>query len=275
MKYKLAVIGNPIQHSRSPWIHNQFASQCGIDIHYEKIEAPLNDFVATVNYFRQQGGHGLNITAPFKQQAFNMANEKSARAQAAKAVNTFLFAGEEKILADNTDGFGLVNDIQINLSYPLKNKRILLLGAGGAVRGILKSLLDEEPQEIILLNRTVEKAQQVFQDFAMPKKLVIKKVNELENENFDVILDATSCWHELPLLPKKINLAKDSLCYDLKYAANPTPFLHWAKENNSALIVDGMGMLIEQAAGSFMWWTGEKPNTQSVIAAARKAFYQN
>ena len=272
MQYKLAVLGHPISHSKSPWVHGEFAAQCGMDVDYQKIDVPLNDFKEMIASLKKNL-QGINITLPFKEQAYQLADKTSKSAQAAKAANTFLFQEDGSIYADNTDGVGLVRDITINLAYPLKDKRILLLGAGGAARGILFPLLETDPQEIVLINRTLEKAQLIFDNFGQPEKLKIGTPSDFADQYFDVIIDATSSWDGLPPLPEGIRLSHHSLCYDLKYGKDTLPFSPWAHDMKASIVSDGLGMLIEQAAVAFELWTHKKPDTRPIILMAKSFFH--
>lgn len=267
MHYALCVIGNPIAHSQSPIIHQTFAQQLGLSLHYQKILAPLADFESSVHTLRKQGLCGANVTLPFKERAFALATQCSARASRAKSANTLWFKDAE-IYADNTDGIGLVRDIQVHLSYALAHKNILVCGAGGAVRGILYPILMQRPQRLTLVNRDVSKAQALAQEFADIMPITVLDYQALTEAEFDVIIDGTAFSTEpLPLSPT-IQLSANSLCYDLKYSVTgQTHFLSWASQHGATLSADGIGMLIEQAAESFALWTGLKPETQGIRQA--------
>jgi len=267
MTDKYAVIGNPIAHSKSPLIHKMFAQQTGQDISYEAIEAPLNGFAATVERLRREGYKGCNATVPFKFEAFNMATQRTERAQAAQAVNTLRFDGE-LTLGDNTDGAGLVRDIEHNLGLALQGKRVLLMGAGGAAYGVAKPLLGAGVK-LVVVNRTSEKAQQLRAAFAAQGQITVCSYAELDGKVFDCIINATSSGlsDELPPLPHGI-FAPGALAYDMMYGRE-TPFMEFAREHGAAVIVDGLGMLVEQAAEAFFIWRGVRPDTPPVIAILR------
>ena len=267
MTDQYAVVGNPIAHSKSPLIHAEFARQTGQDMAYERLLAPLDGFAETVDNFRQSGGMGLNVTVPFKEEAFRYARSKTARAEAAGAVNTLKFDNGE-ILGDNTDGAGLVRDLTANLKQTLSGKRILLMGAGGAARGTIAPLLAEQPAALVLANRTLEKAQQLVELFGGKIGAVAYEV--LAGERFDIVVNATaaSLKGELPPLPNEL-FNPGALAYDMMYGAE-TPFMAWARAHGAAQIADGLGMLVEQAAESFFLWRGVRPDSGPVIRLLRK-----
>mgnify|MGYP005805874993 CR=1 FL=1 len=281
MTDRYAVIGNPIAHSKSPLIHRMFAEQTGQDISYEAVLAPLEGFAATVERLRKVGCKGCNVTVPFKFEAFNIATELSERARSAQAVNTLSFDGDE-IRGDNTDGAGLVCDIQQNLKFTLQGRNILLLGAGGAAWGVSLPLL-EAGANINIFNRTTDKAQQLshgLQTF-LKRDLYTRKglkyglpnflnsYAELSSKQFDFVINATSAGlteSEIPLPPGIF--APGALAYDMMYGRE-TPFMKFAREHGAAVIADGLGMLVEQAAEAFYIWRGVRPKTAPVIAALR------
>jgi len=282
MTDKYAVIGNPITHSKSPLIHRMFAEQTGQDISYEVILAPLDGFAATVERLRKEGYKGCNVTVPFKFEAFNIATELSERARSAQAVNTLSFDGCT-ILGDNTDGAGLVRDIEQNLKLTLQDHNVLLLGAGGAAWGVSLPLL-ESGANIYNYNRTPDKAQQLSHalQIFLKRDLYTRKglkyglpnfVNsyaELSSKQFDFIINATSAGltdSEISL-PETI-FAPGALAYDMMYGRE-TPFMRFAREQG-AQVSDGLGMLVEQAAEAFYIWRGVRPDTAPVIAALRAA----
>jgi shikimate dehydrogenase len=269
MNDRYAVIGNPVAHSKSPSIHRAFAQQTGQALQYRRLLAPLDGFAETVAAFRASGGRGLNITVPFKEQAFALATECSSRAQAARAVNTLCFE-EDRIFGDNTDGVGLVRDITLNRHYALSARRILLLGAGGAARGIIAPLLESEPQTLTIANRTMAKAEALARQFA--PALRPSTYAALAGQQFDVIINATSASlaGQLPPLPSGV-FSADSLAYDLMYGKGETPFLQLARDQGAGQCVDGLGMLVEQAAESFFIWRGVRPQTLPVLDALRAA----
>ena len=283
MTDKYAVIGNPVAHSKSPQIHKMFAEQTGQDTSYEAILAPLDGFAATVARLRNEGFKGCNVTVPFKFEAFKIVTQVSERAQLAQAVNTLKFDGET-ILGDNTDGTGLVHDIQQNLKFVLQGHNVLLLGAGGAAWGVSLPLL-EAGANIDIFNRTPDKAQQLSHGLQifLKRGLYTRKglkyglpsfVNsyaELSSKRFAFIINATSAGltdSELPL-PATI-FAPGALAYDMMYGRE-TPFMKFAREHCAAVVADGLGMLVEQAAEAFFIWRGVRPVTAPVIAALRQA----
>jgi shikimate dehydrogenase len=262
-----AIVGNPVAQSKSPIIHPMFAKAVGHSIVYERIEAPLDAFAATVDAFREHGGHGVNITAPFKIEAFAYATRAGDAAKTAGAANALKFENGE-IYAENFDGVGLLRDIENNLGVTLKGKRILLLGAGGATRGALTPLLQASPSEIVIANRNVEKASALIDEVAANSKTCAVGYEQLQSEHFDIILNATSSSLSQALPPISAALfARCELAYDLTYGKGLTPFLKLAKQSSNAQIVDGVGMLVEQAAEAFLWWRGVRPATKNVIEA--------
>ncbi len=274
MTDRYAVIGNPISHSKSPLIHAMFAEQTGEDISYEAIEAPLDGFAATIQRLRSEGYKGCNVTVPFKFEAYNIANELSERAQVAKAVNTLSFEGNI-IRGDNTDGAGLVRDIEQNIGKQLKEKRVLLMGAGGASYGVALPLL-QTGCALAVVNRTAEKALQMSVMFTGIAALTYE---ELAGLQFDVIINATSAVLTDSEIPRPLSpfpaqgsrggiFAEGSLAYDMMYGRE-TPFMAFARSNGAAIIADGLGMLVEQAAEAFYIWRGVRPETAPVIAALR------
>ncbi len=269
MTERYAVIGNPVDHSRSPEIQSAFARATRQDIEYGRLLAPRDGFAETVRRFRSEGGRGANVTVPFKEQAFRLADSLSVRAQAAQAVNTLRFDASG-IFGDNTDGAGLVADLKCNLGISLAGRRILLLGAGGAARGVLHPLLAEHPAALMLVNRTPEKARALAA--AVSPLLRAGAFDDLRGERFDVVVNATaaSLAGEAPRLPADI-FVSGALAYDMMYAANDTPFMAWARAHGAAQIVDGLGMLVEQAAESFFLWRGVRPETAPVLAMLRNA----
>lgn len=266
MTDRYAVVGNPITHSKSPLIHTEFARQTGQDISYTAILAPLDGFVEAVREFQQAGGSGLNVTVPFKQQAWSLAAALSERASLAQAVNTLKFDGGV-IYGDNTDGAGLVRDIRQNLGLPLEGRRILLMGAGGAARGVLLPLLQQRPAALVIANRTPARAQELQEQFAAYGEVTGGDYASLADRQFDVVVNATSSSlrGELPPLPPGV-FAPGALAYDMMYGKGLTPFLEFARGQGAAPLADGLGMLVEQAAESFFLWRGVRPDTAPVIA---------
>lgn len=272
MTDRYAVVGNPIAHSQSPRIHALFAEQTGEDLCYEALLAPLDDFAGTVRAFREAGGRGLNVTVPFKQEAWLMASVRGEAAERAGAVNTLSFLDNGLIRGDNTDGIGLLRDLTANHDVPLAARRVLVLGAGGAVRGILQPLLATGPETVYIANRTAEKAVQLARDFADLGDIDGGGLDALASQSpFDVIINGTAAGlqGELPSLPEGV-LVPGGCGYDMVYGDRPTAFVEWARARGAALALDGLGMLVEQAAESFYLWRGLRPETAPVIAALRQ-----
>jgi shikimate dehydrogenase len=265
------VIGNPIQHSKSPLIHRLFAEQTHQDLFYSAILVPPDQLVSTLNDFQSQKGRGLNVTAPFKQPAFALVDHVSPRALRAKAVNTICFDADGKRFGDNTDGAGLIRDITLNQKISLKNKSILLLGAGGAVSGVLEAVLNEQPAAVTIANRTEEKALALVDAFSDCTNIGCLAWSALSTCAFDVVINGTSAGlHEIELeLPNDI-LNSGAYCYDMVYGVGVTAFYSWVRAQNSASYSDGLGMLVEQAAESFYIWRKIRPNTQAVLAFLRE-----
>ena len=262
------VIGNPIAHSKSPAIHAQFAAQTKQSISYERMLAPLDDFAGTVKKFMRDGGRGANVTVPFKLEAYRYATELTPRARAAGAVNTLKFEADH-ILGDNTDGVGLVRDIVHNAGIELDGRRILLLGAGGAARGVILPMLAEHPAELVIANRTAARAHELAAEFAdQSASLVASNFVELSGQ-FDIIINATSASLSaaLPDIASTL-LGRQTFVYDMMYAAQPSVFMQWAAEQG-ATVRDGLGMLVEQAAESFFLWRGVRPDTGYVYDLLR------
>ena len=255
-----AVIGNPIAHSKSPLIHAEFARQTNQDIYYQAVLAPLDGFEETVERLRREGYRGCNVTVPFKQEAWQLASELTPRALDAEAVNTLKF-GDSATLGDNTDGAGLVADIAKNLKFEISGKRILLMGAGGAARGVIRPLLEAGPKEIVIANRTAARAEMLAEKF----QVAARSYSDLDDSQFDIVINATSSGlrDELPPLPGSL-FARDSLAYDMMYG-RITPFMAFAEKEGASKISGGLGMLVEQAAESFFLWRGIRPETKSVI----------
>ena len=265
MTDRYAVLGNPIGHSKSPLIHSLFAQATGQDITYTAIETPLDGFNETVLTFRASGGRGLNVTLPFKLQAFEIATDPSERARLAGAANCLKFEGG-RIRADNFDGVGLVNDLQRNLGCPLAGKRVLLLGAGGATRGALLPIAAQQPALITIANRTADKAHALQRDFAAHAQLQSGGYDDLKGQSFDVVINATSAGLTQETLPLEASVfAPGALAYDMVYGKGLTPFLQQARAAGVNTVADGVGMLVEQAAEAFAWWRGVRPDTSSVI----------
>ncbi len=267
MPDRYAVIGNPVAHSKSPQIHAEFARQTGQDLVYERLLAPKDAFIATADAFRDRGGRGLNVTLPFKGEAFNYAGQLSERARAAQAVNTLKFE-RDAIMGDNTDGAGLVNDLVRNLGCAVAGARVLLLGAGGAARGVTGPLLEQQPAQLVIANRTLTRAQLLVQGFC--GGLEASTYAALAGRQFDVVVNATSASlaGELPPLPRGV-FARGALAYDMVYGKGETAFLAFARHEGAATLADGLGMLVEQAAESFFIWRGQRPDSAPVLRLLR------
>ena len=257
------VVGNPINHSKSPKIHLLFGQQVGHDIYYQKIPATDENFISTIETFFTEGGKGLNITIPFKEKAFHLADSLSNNAQSCGSVNTFAFSEDGRIHGESTDGIGLIKDLENN-QISLENTRILILGAGGATRGIVPALFSSSVRSIVLCNRTMEKAELLQEEF-LPYGETIYQASEELSGSFDLIINATSASlsGEIPDMPDTI--IPGSVCYDLAYTYGETPFQKWTKQNNSEKSLQGWGMLVEQAAESFYIWRGVRPKTEEII----------
>lgn len=266
---KYAVFGNPIAHSQSPFIHGQFARQTGQQLTYQALLAPLDGFADSLRAFFAEGGCGANVTVPFKEQAFALADELSERARRAGAVNTLSKLEDGRIRGDNTDGAGLVNDL-LNNSVPLTGQRILLVGAGGAARGVLEPLLAQRPAELAIANRTVERAEQLASEFADLGPVVACGFDWIDTP-VDLIINATSAslHGELPPLTPTLIRAGHTICYDMMYDKDTTAFNRWAQAQGAARTLDGLGMLVGQAAESFYLWTGQRPDSTPVMQALR------
>ena len=267
-----AVIGNPIAHSKSPWIHRQFAAQTGQQLEYHAMLAETDAFQQSVDAFAAAGGKGLNVTVPFKQDAWRYADELSDRARLAEAVNTLSFS-DGSCYGDNTDGVGLVRDLTANLNLQLNGKRILILGAGGAVRGVLGPLLQAGPADIIVANRTISRAQDLIPVFNDLGNIQASGLDGIPcQEAFDLIINGTaaSLQGDVPAIASEcINEQTD--VYDMMYGASATPFMQWAIQLGAKQAFDGLGMLVEQAAESFYIWRQVRPQTQPVILSIREA----
>lgn len=265
------VFGNPVGHSRSPAIHAAFAVQCHQDLRYTAILAPVDGFAASVRKFIATGGRGANVTVPFKEEAWRLATRRTTRAELAGAVNTLVFDGAG-ILGDNTDGAGLLRDLTANLGCRLAGSRLLVLGAGGAARGVVGPLLDSRPATLVVANRNVDRARDLARRFAGAVSLHVCDYPELANRSFDLVINATSAslGGELPPLPAGV-FAAAGIAYDMMYANGDTPFLAFARRHGAAHLADGLGMLVEQAADAFALWRGVRPDTAPVIAMLRDA----
>ena len=267
---RYVVFGNPIGHSKSPLIHRLFAEQTAQQLDYSTSLAPLDDFSDFAREFFLEG-RGANVTVPFKEEAYRLADSLTARAQRAGAVNTLSKLADGTLLGDNTDGAGLVRDLTVNAGFSLKGKRILLLGAGGAVRGALEPLLAEQPASVIIANRTVEKAELLAQLFADLGPVSASGFDWLQ-EPVDLIINATSASlsGDVPPIAGSLIEPGRTLCYDMMYSKEPTSFCRWATEHGAWVSMDGLGMLAEQAAEAFFLWRGVRPDTAPVLAELRR-----
>ena len=265
-----AVFGNPVKHSKSPQIHRLFAKQAEISLEYNAIEVPVDKLTSYIKSFFSQGGRGLNITVPFKEDVCSLCTTLTQRAEASGSVNTILFNDQTDIYGDTTDGQGFLNDLINNHGIQLKNKSILILGAGGTIRSILEGLSDQMTKEIVLVNRTVSRAKSLERKFENKFHIKAYSYSEFSDREFDIIINGTSLSlsKELPPISKR-NIKKNTFCYDLMYSDNGTVFTEWAIENGASEAIDGLGMLVEQAAESFMFWHGTKPDTRPVIKFLR------
>lgn len=264
-----AVMGNPVSHSLSPRIHQLFASQCGIKLEYRAIQVDEGQFRSAVDQFRQAAGRGLNITVPFKLEAWQLAEQRSARAEIAGAVNTLKFEDDGTIYGDNTDGVGMLRDITVNLGKPVKAAKVLMIGAGGAVRGVLGPLLEAAPAQVHIANRTAGKASELAELFVEYGCCTASGLDGAGSA-YDIVINGTaaSLHGQVPDIAADV-FADNALAYDMMYSDRPTPFLVWAAENGAAEISDGLGMLVEQAAESFYLWHATRPETEPVIKALR------
>ncbi len=265
---RYAVMGNPIGHSQSPLIHRLFAEQTGEWLSYDAILVARDGFAAAVDAFRARHGRGLNVTVPFKRQAWAYADRRSARAERAGAVNTLVL--DTQVYGDNTDGPGLVQDLTANHGFRLAGKRLLLVGAGGAARGVLAALLAGHPSELTIANRTATRATGLAAQFADLGPVRGCGLGQLGGQSYELVINATAAGlhDEVPALPADC-LAAGGWCYDMMYGDRPTAFVRWGKDHGAARAVDGLGMLVEQAAESFLLWRGVRPDTRPVISALR------
>lgn len=266
-----AVIGNPVEHSLSPQIHASFARQTGHTLHYDRMLVEPHRFELSLKNFFAAGGKGLNITVPFKQQAFELADSCSAQATLAGAVNTLLMDASGTLYGHNTDGLGLVRDLVQNLGHSLRHASILVLGAGGATRGILQPLLEQRPSSLLIANRTTSKAEELAAIFSALGPVQACGLQDVPEQSFDWVINASasSLQDQLPAVTTAI-FGAQTKSYDLMYSAKPTAFCQWAKDQGAELAVDGLGMLVEQAAEAFLLWRKVRPNTASVIEELRQ-----
>ena len=265
---RYAVIGNPIGHSKSPIIHTEFARQTDQALTYEALLAPLGGFAETVRDFIATGGKGMNVTVPFKEQAWQLVDDHAPRAKKAGAVNTIIVQADGRLRGDNTDGVGLVTDLK-NHGVLLRDKRVLILGAGGAVRGVISPILQASPAQLVIANRTSARAQELATLFADEGHIEGCGFDDLAGMSFDVVINGTaaSLQGEVPAIDP--GCVRGAVCYDMMYSAQPTAFMRWAAQQGAAHCLDGLGMLVEQAAEAFSLWRGCHPDTAGVIEQLR------
>jgi len=263
---RYALVGHPVEHSRSPLIHQLFARQTGEKMSYELIDAMPDQFETAVLGFSAAGGRGLNVTVPHKEAAFALCRMHGPEAKAARAVNTITFT-KGGIRGDNTDGIGFIRDLTVNQDCALAGKRVLLLGAGGAARGLINPILGESPDALMLANRTLERAEALQAELGAPESLTVCRFDDLADAGrFDIVINATSAGlqGEQPPFPGSV-VGSDTFCYDLVYSLKPTPFIAWAEASGAEQAVQGWGMLVEQAAESFALWRGKRPHTRPIL----------
>ncbi len=268
MVLRFAVVGNPVSHSKSPLIHSLFAQQVDLALQYTREEVAREQFVEFVEGFFAGGGSGLNVTVPFKELAYELAEVHSKRADQARAVNTLY--QDERLRGDNTDGIGLIRDLQGNNDITVRGRRLLVIGAGGAVRGALGCLAEEAPESITLVNRNLDRAIRLQREFSTLVDIRALSYTDKLDGPFDLIINGTSTGLQgecPPLSPSAIG--PYSCCYDMMYGKNPTPFMVWASQQGAEKVLDGLGMLVEQAAESFFIWLKVRPETATVIKQVR------
>ena len=267
------VVGNPIQHSLSPLIHHLFAEQTNQTLRYQRILAPRDRLEYVLNQFQAQGGKGLNITLPFKQQAFQLVDRLSERACFTASINTIQFNEDGSRFGDNTDGVGLIRDLALHHHFSLLGKRILLLGAGGAVRGVLHAILQEQPEEVVIVNRTESKAIELVKTINVCSRVRVCALHALKELRFDVVINGTSAslMGDVIRLPK--TCLQNAFCYEMVYGKGMTPFLRAAVDAGAAYCTDGLGMLIEQAAESFYIWHGIRLDTMPVYTKIIPSYF--
>lgn len=265
---RYVVVGYPVKHSRSPFIHAMFAKQTGQAMSYGLLEAPPEHLTQEVTRFFAEGGKGMNVTVPHKQAVMELVDYCTPRAELAGAVNTLIRMDDGKLMGDNTDGVGLLNDLQQNHNTELGNKRILMLGAGGAARGVIAPLLAERPAQLVIANRNVERATQLVAEFQALGSIRATSFQDIEPQPFDLIINATSAslQGDMPDLDPAI-VSDHTLCYDMAYGKDDTVFTQWAKNHGASKAVQGWGMLVEQAAEAFFLWRHVRPDTTTVLLA--------
>lgn len=265
------VMGNPIAHTKSPQIHAAFARQTGQLINYQAILVEQDGFNTALDEFQKQGGKGLNITVPFKEEAWKAADSLTKRAERARAVNTLWFDENGQYCGDTTDGIGLIRDLTSNHNISISGQEVLILGAGGAVRGILDPLFDNNPARVLIVNRTLSRAEDLVSAFSDLGELTVGDYGDLKRQQFNLVINGTSASLQgiVPPLPADI-LRAGACCYDMMYASTDTAFVTWAKDHHAAKALDGIGMLVEQAAESFYLWRDVRPQTKPVIEMLRQ-----
>ena len=272
MTDRYLVLGNPIEHSLSPGIHQQFAQQTNQSIEYDRRLVEVGTFHDVIPELQQQGVAGVNVTVPFKELAYATADESSPRAQKAGAANTLVFQEDGRIFADNTDGVGLVNDIRDNLGFAINGKDILIVGAGGAVRGVLAPLIEEVPASLTIANRTLEKAELLRDIHRDDFAIEVCHFDQLAGRQFDLVINGTSLGLQGEVAPLPEGIFRDhALAYDMMYGDGSMPFQEWALSQGAYQTVDGLGMLVGQAAESFYIWRGVRPDPLAVIHSMRTA----
>ena len=268
--HSYAVIGHPVKHSRSPFIHERFARQFDLHFTYGRIDAAPEAFTGAVHRFFSQGGRGLNVTLPHKQSALGLVSQLTPRAQRAGAINTLSLLEDGSLAGDNTDGIGLVRDLVDNFGATVAGRRVLLLGAGGAARGALDPLLELQPSTLTIANRSADRAQALATEFAGSGELHGCGFADLQGGAYDLVINATAASLGNEALPLPAGCVDaQSFCYDMVYGAADTPFVHWAQQRGCTRAVMGLGMLVEQAAESFFIWHGLRPDTAPVLAALK------
>jgi shikimate dehydrogenase len=267
---RYAVFGNPVAHSKSPQIHTLFAEQTQQSLIYTAQAVEIGQFAAAVKAFIKNHGKGLNVTVPFKEDAWTCATQHSKRAQRARAVNTLVVRPDGTLYGDTTDGVGLVRDLVQNHKIQIRGKDILIIGAGGAVRGVLEALLEQQPKSLLIANRTAQKAVQLAKDFSDLGNINGCGLDETRDSSYDIVINGTSASLQGKLPPLPATIFRDNSCsYDMMYSAQATPFMQWSVAGGAAKVFDGLGMLVEQAAESFYLWRNVRPETMPVIRQVR------